>query len=468
MKKCVLFIIMGMFLLFNRAFSNTWQDMTSGYPLMDSYGYLALCDGGTGVIYAGSWATGGVYRTVDNGATWSAVSNVINFECLLTDPNTPSTLWGSNWDSGFITDISTDALNPAITWQNRQTGLPLTAVHSISIVGSNSNQLLCSGNSGTFRTTNAGLNWTMVDPSNPASGINMMETKQSPWNADEYYICGSAGVAVYSWNTDSLTTLSPGGLVMWMSFDCAVPGNYYFIKLDGTVYYYNNTTGVTSFLSQISGETAATRIENVCCCGSPVIYAAGRNTGVHISTDNGNTWQAYNNGMALVTSVYSFVIDCVEGYIWAGSGTEGPENGIWRNDICPFTPTCTLTVTTSLTITTPPTATTTATLPVLPAMSPTITPTKTPYPEGMIQVYPDPASISNGGYVKFINLPSDADVLIYTLSGEIVSFHSPLAPVFAWQCRNVYGKVVSPGIYYYVVRWDYNKKIRTGKIFLIQ
>jgi hypothetical protein len=215
----------------------------------------------------------------------------------------------------------------------------------------------------------------MVDPSNPASSMNMMETKQSPWNADEYYICGSAGVAVYSWSTDTLTTLSSGGLVMWVSFDCAVPENYYFIKLDGTVYYYNNITGVTSFLSQISGETEATRIENVCCCGSPVIYAAGRNTGVHISLDNGNTWQAYNNGMALVTSVYSFVIDCAEGYIWAGSGTEGSAHGIWRNNICPFTPTNTPAVTATIT------PTFTCTMVVTPTFtytcSPTITSTST-------------------------------------------------------------------------------------------
>jgi hypothetical protein len=102
-------------------------------------------------------------------------------------------------------------------------------------------------------------------------------------------------------------------------------------------------------------------------------------------------------------------------------------------------------------------------------VSPTISPTRTPYPEGVLNVYPNPASIGSGGYVKFETLPEASKVFIYTLSGELVTFYTQqMAAVFKWTCRNNYGRAVSPGIYYYEVIWNDGRDIRIGKIFLTQ
>ena len=95
----------------------------------------------------------------------------------------------------------------------------------------------------------------------------------------------------------------------------------------------------------------------------------------------------------------------------------------------------------------------TPTLTILPTLTvsanatifPTITPTNTPYPEGTINVYPDPARLSHTGYVKFSNLPIDALVNIYTLNGEMVTFYKPQAPVLLWPCKNSIGNKNVPG-----------------------
>lgn len=84
----------------------------------------------------------------------------------------------------------------------------------------------------------------------------------------------------------------------------------------------------------------------------------------------------------------------------------------------------------------------------------------------VINVYPNSISMSGDGYIKFSNLPIDAKVFIYTLSGEILSFHSPKTPVYLWYCRNITGPKVSPGIYFYIIKWNYNREIKTGKIFV--
>ncbi len=98
--------------------------------------------------------------------------------------------------------------------------------------------------------------------------------------------------------------------------------------------------------------------------------------------------------------------------------------------------------------------------------SPTVTPTMTPYPAGDMHVFPNPSGINSAGYVKFENLPSGSVVCIYTLSGESVACFNPETPALLWKCRNNYGNIVSPGVYYYIVKWNDGREHATGKIFL--
>jgi hypothetical protein len=69
--------------------------------------------------------------------------------------------------------------------------------------------------------------------------------------------------------------------------------------------------------------------------------------------------------------------------------------------------------------------------------------------------------------LKFDNLPPDARIQIYTLSGETVIYYfMPGYSKYEWDCRNVSNDEVSPGIYYYIIYWDDWKRKITGKIFL--
>lgn len=134
------------------------------------------------------------------------------------------------------------------------------------------------------------------------------------------------------------------------------------------------------------------------------------------------------------------------------------------------THTITATGTITITHTISPTPSITLTLTNSPTITetPSITPSVTPYPEGELYVYPNPFSIQSTAYtsLKFINLPIDAKVHIYTLSGETVGYYAPQAPIFAWNCRNMENHTVSTGIYYYIIYWDDNNKKRVGKLFL--
>ncbi len=310
-----------------------------------------------------------------------------------------------------------------------------------------------------------------------------MSIHQSPWNTDQLYLCGDYLVAVYSWSTDTITTLSTTtSRVVWMSFDCAIRGNFYFLETSGAVYYYNSTSGATSFLSQVPGESNARSIENVCCCGSPVLYESGM-AGVQLSTDNGMTWQAYNDGMTF-SSIWPMMADCSEGYLWAGGGSGG--HGLWRNSICPFTPSNTPTVTPSLTstITLTPTITITSTITGTPptmTVSATITPTFTITSTPTTQVppcltlyknSPNPCFEGTNIIYQLCN-EAEVNVKIYTISGEVVVELSQqgLAGMNSiyWDTRNKTGREAASGVYIYSIETaEGSKQKQWGKMAVVK
>ena len=101
---------------------------------------------------------------------------------------------------------------------------------------------------------------------------------------------------------------------------------------------------------------------------------------------------------------------------------------------------------------------------------PVITSNINEYPEEPIIAYPNPYKISNENKgIKFVNLPPNCSIQIYTLSGEsVVSLNIFTGSRVVWDGKNRKGREVSPGIYYYVVFNKYSKQVVREKIFVIE
>jgi uncharacterized repeat protein (TIGR01451 family) len=89
---------------------------------------------------------------------------------------------------------------------------------------------------------------------------------------------------------------------------------------------------------------------------------------------------------------------------------------------------------------------------------------------GDIQVYPNPynPSTSVGSNLKFANVPKNAAIILYSLSGEFVTRLTADSPYIYWNTSNSYGCKVSPGIYLYVVKSDQGRILKTGKIYFMK
>ncbi len=138
-------------------------------------------------------------------------------------------------------------------------------------------------------------------------------------------------------------------------------------------------------------------------------------------------------------------------------------------------PTMTATLTQTLTYTITPTDTNTpaltftASITPTSTISPTITITPTYYYGSGIIIYPNPYNPGKAvdGTLKFINVPINANIFIYTISGEIVISLAAQAPDVFWNGRNSYNSPVSPGIYYYVIKLGSSNILEIGKIFVV-
>jgi len=101
---------------------------------------------------------------------------------------------------------------------------------------------------------------------------------------------------------------------------------------------------------------------------------------------------------------------------------------------------------------------------------PVITSNINEYPEEPIIAYPNPYKINGESKViKFVNLPPNCTVQIYTISGEsVISLNTFTGSRVVWNGKNRKGREVSAGIYYYVVLNKYSKQVVRGKIFIIK
>ncbi|GEM_PF-1879051 len=89
---------------------------------------------------------------------------------------------------------------------------------------------------------------------------------------------------------------------------------------------------------------------------------------------------------------------------------------------------------------------------------------------GDIVVYPNPFNPATaiGGVLKFANLPRGTKIAIYTISGELVTDFNPKSAFAYWDGKNISRKMSAAGIYYYVLKYNNDQSVLTGKIFLIK
>lgn len=233
-----------------------------------------LAMGGT-TLLAGS-VGGGIWRSTNSGSSWSLVSDwlpSLAIGCLHRDPNSPNTVYAGTGEGYFNGDAigGTGILRSkdgGLTWALMPSTENWDAVSRIAVQPGNSNVILAATNSGLFRSTDAGNNWTQVGggyysfqveffPNDPTKALVSMldyDFGTSQWVRKVRY-SSDAGV---NW-TDSAGLNFITGFYSRIEFARAasVPGTVYASVASGggTIYKSTNYGQTFTLVNTTSGGT---------------------------------------------------------------------------------------------------------------------------------------------------------------------------------------------------------------------
>lgn len=215
----------------------TWTLKNTGLPERQVESLLVF---GSYVFCGISSGTSGVFRTSNNGDSWSATSLTKSITHLLAIGST--VFAATNGNGVYRSSDNGD------TWTNINTGLTNTDVYALAAIGTT---LFAGTLGGVFRSTDNGDNWTAVN-----TGITDL----------------------------NIGTLYADGTNLWA-------GNY----AGGTVGIFLSTDNGDTWTAKNTGLTNYW-VESFAKNGS-TIYAATVGAGIFKSTNSGTSWTAINSGI---------------------------------------------------------------------------------------------------------------------------------------------------------------------------
>jgi hypothetical protein len=254
----------------------SWTHLGNGMTDPNAFTLLAVPNASGGNdIFAGT--NGGVFRSTNNGASWSPINNGLTNLSIYALASGPDGSGGTNLYAGtgtFGGQVFRSTDNGA-SWTPTSSGLPVGQASVSALTTTVSGTVLAGTGNGIYRSTNFGASWTRVLDRNGFSFAKHGTT---------LYAGTSSGVWRSTNDGVSWTAINSGMGFTWVYAVAAIP----------------NGSGVTLFAS------------------------AG---GVLRSTDNGATWVPVNNGL---TNIGVYALTTTPN---AGGGTDlyaGTGEGIFR------------------------------------------------------------------------------------------------------------------------------------------
>ncbi len=276
-------------------------------------------------LFAGIYSSfdGGVFRSTDNGASWTTASNGLSSTQVTSLAAIGSNLFAgiySSFDGGVFR--STDN---GTSWTTASNGLSSTQVTSLAAIGSN----LFAGTDGggVFRSTDSGTSWTGA-----SNGLMIPEVlcfEAIGTNSTSPILFAGTVYGAYR-STDNGTNWTGGS-------DEAVPC----LAVIGTnssspILFAGTSGGVLRSTDSGTGWTGSLTNNSVLSLAvidtnssSSMLFAGTDDSGVFLSTDSGTSWTWESSGLTN-TFVQAFAVIGTNLF----AGTEG--SGVWRRPLSDF------------------------------------------------------------------------------------------------------------------------------------
>jgi len=301
----------------------SWSEVNAGLP-SGTVGVLGLsiAPGTPSTIYVRGYG-GSLFKSVDAGKNWTAISSVTGITALVVDPEKAATVYVS---IGHGIVKSTDS---GASWRAINSGLPSGVFVAALAIDPTSPSTLYSGtDSGIFKTPDGGQRWYLLSGNFP-SGAYPQSLLIDPATTSTMYANTTDNAILKSTDSGaSWKSIHSSGRLL--AIDPATPGTIY----AGTSFegLCKSTDGGASWRAINSGLpsgvfVAALAIDPVT---PSTIYAGGytlgSNTdgGVAKSADGGNNWDVATLGLPSNSSILAVAIDpAAPSTVYAGALKSG-------------------------------------------------------------------------------------------------------------------------------------------------
>jgi photosystem II stability/assembly factor-like uncharacterized protein len=293
----------------------TWIAANAGITILENSGVpgafgIAIDPSNSSTIYLTTQSAGGVFKTTNGGASWSALNSgltAVEVSAIVIDRFNPATLYAATTSNAIYKSI-----NGGSTWFEANLGFSTLLTLSLAIDPNTTTTLYAGtrnrgGGEGIFKTTNGGSNWSRVGfgVSSPVQSIAI-----NPTNTSTVY-AATFGTGIFK-STD-------GGSSWVLIKSGLTDNNVQSLVIDpsnSSTIYAGTDNGL--FKSIDSGNTwnpfnsGLTNTDVLALAVDPIttsIIYAGTNSGLFKSTNGAASWAASSSGITVPQIIHTIVID---------------------------------------------------------------------------------------------------------------------------------------------------------------
>lgn len=241
------------------------------------YGGNITCFAVSGSYLLAGAILGGVYRSTDNGVSWTESDTGLTNKWVLSLAAS-----GSYVFTGTTGGIFRSADNGA-TWTEVSTGLPAGSVKFLTFLDTD---ILAGTSAGVFRSTNNGENWTDVSTGmiwNYTYTLAVKDTNIFAGTAQGIYRSSRNNI---NWKACGLSSLNV--------FSILVSGSNIFAGTDGGIFL---TTDRGEHWTVVNSDLNYSFVYSLVSLGS-YIFAGDNINGIIRTSNNGGTWVPVNDGIS--------------------------------------------------------------------------------------------------------------------------------------------------------------------------
>ncbi|WP_407930702.1 VPS10 domain-containing protein, partial [Ignavibacterium album] len=191
----------------------SWNQAQSGLNMSENVAWVAPIIAHPSVSGTFFTARTSVYKSTNNGGSWTAVSAPVNGTSAIREmaisKSNPNILFASSGSQIF------KSTNGGVNWTNITIGLPNRTITSINVHPADENIVLLTfsgfGTDKVYKSTNGGSSWVSIDGPLPDAPVNdLFIYTSNPGKPNTYFVATDIGVFVTDDNGVTWTEISSG------------------------------------------------------------------------------------------------------------------------------------------------------------------------------------------------------------------------------------------------------------------